>query len=66
MDLRPVIEMSAAAAALLTRGARSHRGRMLLLAHGAVRERLAVIGGCTDLVHWAELSEDERHDADSV
>ena len=62
VDLRGVIELSAAAAALLTRGARRFRGRVLLLAHDDVRERLAVIGGCTDLVHWSELTDEERDD----
>ena len=62
VDLRRVTELSTTAGALLTRGARSLRGRMLLLASDRLREQLAVIGGCVDLVHWSELSEEEQLD----
>ena len=62
VDLRGVIELSAAGAALLTRGARGFRGRVRLLAEDDVRERLAIFGGCTDPVHWSELSDEEGDD----
>ena len=65
VDLRGVSELSAAGAALLTRGARGLRGRVLLLAEDDIRERLAVFGGCTDLVHRSELSDEEGDDLEA-
>lgn len=60
IDLRAVPELSAASAALLTRSARNFNGRLALLAPDNLRERLAIIGGCFDLVDWSELSDDEQ------
>ena len=60
IDLRPVPDLSAASAALLTRSARNLHGRLALLTADNLRERLAIIGGCFDLVDWSELNEDEQ------